>query len=109
MNHYYWSRRQTKASLNMFNKEAIRHGKRQIRSLLLRDWDPIGVRDFPQAQDEYDAYVGHVHYMLRTGATDDEIVAYLQDIETRHMGLGLRAPAAYRSLVSAMRDLKLDQ
>jgi hypothetical protein len=30
---------------------------RQIDSVLLRDWDPIGVAHVPQAQDEYRGYV----------------------------------------------------
>jgi hypothetical protein len=32
-----------------------------IREILLRDWDPIGVNDVPEAQDEYDSYVGGVY------------------------------------------------
>jgi hypothetical protein len=32
-----------------------------IRLVLLRDWDPIGVQDVPEAQDEYDSYVGGVY------------------------------------------------
>ncbi len=31
-----------------------------IRQVLLREWDPIGVRDVAEAQDEYDGYVGGV-------------------------------------------------
>ena len=26
-----------------------------IREILLRDWDPVGVADVPEAQDEYDS------------------------------------------------------
>lgn len=28
-----------------------------IAEILLREWDPIGVVDTPEAQDEYDSYV----------------------------------------------------
>ncbi|WP_272939013.1 hypothetical protein [Sinorhizobium meliloti] len=27
-----------------------------VRDVLLRDWDPIGISDIPEAKDEYDAY-----------------------------------------------------
>ncbi|WP_245449246.1 hypothetical protein [Ensifer sp. NM-2] len=30
----------------------------------LRDWDPIGISDIPEAKDEYDAYAGVVLGML---------------------------------------------
>jgi hypothetical protein len=31
-----------------------RHYHSAIQSILLRDWDPIGVSHHPQAQDEYE-------------------------------------------------------
>ncbi|HEX9447226.1 MAG TPA: hypothetical protein VF920_04575 [Dongiaceae bacterium] len=54
----------------------------------MRDWDPIGVRDEPAVQDEYDDYVGKVYVMLMDEqATAQAIVDYLQWAETDHMGL----------------------
>ena len=38
-------------------EERAREIQRSIAEVLLRNWDPIGVRNVPQAQDEYDAYV----------------------------------------------------
>jgi hypothetical protein len=35
-----------------------------IRQILLRDWDPIGVADVAEAQDEYDGYISKIHGML---------------------------------------------
>ena len=35
-----------------------------IHRILLRDWDPIGVADIVEAQDEYDSYVGKIYGML---------------------------------------------
>jgi len=58
-----------------------------IRAILLKEWDPIGVADIPEAQDEYDAYVPGVYKRLITWASSEEIFAYLWDIETEHMGL----------------------
>jgi hypothetical protein len=34
-------------------------------------WDPIGVKDEPNAQDEYDGYLG-VYELLVSGASDED-------------------------------------
>jgi hypothetical protein len=58
-----------------------------IREILLRDWDPIGVRDVPEAQDEYDGYVGGVYRLLANGASVREIAAHLAAIARDSMGI----------------------
>src|SRR5262249_3371917 len=35
-----------------------------IRDVLLHQWDPIGVGDIPEAQDEYDLYVSQIYGLL---------------------------------------------
>ncbi len=50
-------------------EERAREIQRSIAEVLLRNWDPIGVRNVPQAQDEYDAYVGGVYRLIASGAT----------------------------------------
>jgi hypothetical protein len=42
-----------------------RVGGRELRELLMRSWDPIGVSGWPDAADEYDSYMGDVATMLR--------------------------------------------
>ena len=59
-----------------------------VRRLLMAEWDPIGVRDMPEAADEYNSYVGVVGRTLHEGATPDEIATYLKGIREDHMGLG---------------------
>ncbi len=61
-------------------QEAIRH-------VLLHEWDPLGVSQCPEAQDEYDSYVGGVYRLLASGAAVAEIDQHLRDIEVRLMGL----------------------
>jgi len=58
-----------------------------IRAVLLREWDPIGVRDVPEAQDEYDGYVGGVYRLLASGAAAPELAEHLARIERDSMGL----------------------
>jgi len=58
-----------------------------IRETLLRDGDPIGIQDIPEAKDEYDSYVGPVFMLLEKRSTATEFFQYLWKIETHHMGL----------------------
>jgi hypothetical protein len=60
----------------------------EIRRVLLDVWGPIGVRNAPNAQDEYDSYLGPLFRLLTTEATDDEIAEYLWRLVTEYMGLG---------------------
>jgi hypothetical protein len=64
-----------------------RHLHKEIHSILLRDWDPIGIQDTPQAQDEYDSYIPVLYKLLISGKSEQNIVDYLWWVETEHMGL----------------------
>jgi hypothetical protein len=54
---------------------------------LLRDWDPIGVSDVPEAQDEYDSYISKIYGMLIRHEPRHRLVEHLWLIETEYMGL----------------------
>ena len=58
-----------------------------VRVSLWCDWDPIGVNDCPEAQDEYDSYVGGVCSLLISGADAHKLRQHLAHIETVNMGL----------------------
>ena len=60
---------------------------RAIDEVLHYVWDPIGVRGVPQARDEYHAYLPQVFGMLRDGADESKISAYLTSVTTERMGL----------------------
>jgi hypothetical protein len=62
-------------------------GLKSLRGLAMEVWDPIGVRDAPSAQDEYDTYLGHVAAALRRGEDVEQIGMYLSSIRTAYMGL----------------------
>ena len=57
-----------------------------IREVLLRDWDPIHVQTVPEAQDEYDGYVGAIYRLLANGATAEAIADHLASVERESMG-----------------------
>ncbi len=58
-----------------------------IRRALLREWDPIGVGEFAEAQDEYDSYVPAIYKLLIARKPRHEVFEYLWWLETEHMGL----------------------
>ena len=53
-----------------------------IASVLMEHWDPLGVRDIPEAEDEYHAYVGGLYRLLADGASSEEIARRLLQLET---------------------------
>jgi hypothetical protein len=58
-----------------------------IHDILIKLWDPIGVKDEPQAQDEYDSYIPAILQFLQAQANVEIIASHLYEIETRWMGL----------------------
>ncbi len=58
-----------------------------IRRILLHEWDPIGVTDVAEAQDEYDGYVSKIYGMLIRHEPRHKLVDHLWWIETDNMGL----------------------
>jgi hypothetical protein len=53
-------------------------------------WDPIGVAGVPQARNEYDGYVEPIFTLLRSGASEADISAHLEQIVVTRMGLPSR-------------------
>ena len=65
----------------------IKRYQEAIRSILLKEWDPIGVKDVPEAQDEYDSYIPGVCKLLINRESSEKIFQYLWKVETDYMGL----------------------
>ena len=77
--------------------------------MLLKEWDPIGVAQFGEAQNEYDSYVAELDALVFGKASREEILGYLVDIvrgtrqhESVLVGAG---PRATQSLLHASRAL----
>ena len=90
----------------MIDKHESRRIRVEIRHVLLNVWDPIGVKNEPNAQDEYDCCLGSLFTLLMTNATDDQIAEYLWRQGTEHMGLSLPKEAMYPT-VAALRQISL--
>jgi len=84
------------------DKQRLREIRVQIRTVLMNEWDPIGVRGVPQAYDEYDGYIGGVYELLHARASEHQVAAYLLEIERESMGLDFRKA---EDLLSVARSL----
>jgi hypothetical protein len=54
-----------------------------IRTILLEDWDPLGVGDNPHLSDEYDAYIPGILRLLDNHCPADQLERYLLGIEEK--------------------------
>jgi hypothetical protein len=82
-----------------------RRGARELRRILMEEWDPIRVRGVPEAADEYDAYLGPLVARLREGASAGAVAEYLTEVEEDRMGLGKSSPMRERNRKLAARLL----
>ena len=91
----------------MIDKVTSRLIRTQIRKVLLNVWDPIGVQNEPNAQDEYDGYVGEIYGLLVKKATDQEITDRLLYIVRETMGLDGAKAEDMQPTIRALREIRL--
>ena len=48
-----------------------------VKSILLNEWDSIGINEFEEATDEYDAYVALICHMIAEGKSVFEFHRFL--------------------------------
>jgi hypothetical protein len=77
----------------------------QIRVVLNRDWDPIGVAN--EVDDEYDGYIGDVCSLLATNAAEQAIADLLLGIEKGGMGLAGTPTSQRLRVATNLRSLRL--
>jgi hypothetical protein len=76
-----------------------------IRHVLMDVWDPIGVKDEPNAQDEYDGYIGRLYELLVGHADDVQLIDYLHWAVHDHMGLDTASRPDMEATVEALRKI----
>lgn len=70
--------------------------------------DPIGIRDEPNAQDEYDSYGGRVCGLLKQRKSDDEIADFLIGVVRDRMGLDRATRQDMLPTVRALREISVE-
>ena len=89
------------------DKQDSRRIRSAIRGVLLEVWDPIGVRDAPYAQDEYDGYLGQIYDLLVSNAPDSKIAEYLYWVAHERMGFEPEHANRTEPTVRALRQIPL--
>jgi hypothetical protein len=74
--------------------------------VLVQTWDPIGIQNERNAQDEYDGYVEEIYRVLSKGVSDDELAAHLCSILTNHIGLSANLQSQ-KETVQALRQIQI--
>ena len=59
----------------------------EVREILLREWDPIGVGRKPECHNEYDRYARTICLYLEKGADEYRLASYLAQVRTVTMGM----------------------
>jgi hypothetical protein len=94
--------------MSEIGEDESRRIRAQIRHLLLNIWDPIGVRNEPLAQDEYDRYLGDLCALLIRRASDAELIDYLHWVAHERMGFTSEASRAGASrAIAALKAVPL--
>lgn len=91
----------------LIDKYESRRIRVEIRHVLLEVWDPIGVKNAPNAQDEYDGYVVRLYELLVSGAPDSDLVDYLYQAVHDRMGLGGASKRDMETTAHALRKIQL--
>jgi len=78
-----------------------------IRQVLFRDWDPIGVNDNPNLQDECDAYIAPVYRILSCSRSEQELVDFLFRTEGESIGLQCDSPERLRPIARKLLELDI--
>jgi hypothetical protein len=92
----------------MIDKERGRRIQTAIRDVLMREWDPIGVKDEPMAADEYDMYPGDIYGLLTDNAAEAAIAAHLRKIEIERMGFADFQTLERLDVAKALRAIPLN-
>ena len=92
-----------------FEKADSRRIRVQIRQVLLEVWDPIGIKDEPNAQDEYDGYIERLYELLISRAQNSELVDYLYWATHDAMGFDAATRADMNATVEALKLIPLPE
>jgi hypothetical protein len=93
----------------LVGRRQSRHLMSEIRRVLMNVWDPIGVKEIANAQDEYDSYIGGIYHLLRIGASDERIQEHLWLLVTETMGLSGARKGDMAETVRALRQINLSK
>ena len=91
----------------MIDKSSSCTLRTEIRQVLLNVWDPVGIRDEPNSQNEYDSYIGRISDLLQNHATEAEVMDYLLWAVRENMGFDAATHEHMRTTATALRKIEI--
>ena len=82
----------------------------KIRSILLTEWDPLGIKNDPEAHNEYDSYIRHIESLLMHNSDARHISEFLLRVERDQMGLSgdfMRAESVSKSIACSASNTEV--
>ena len=76
----------------------------EIRSILIKHWDPIGVGINPNLADEYDAYIGCIIKMLCNNCSPAELASFLQYVEYEEIECKTNSNTRYKVAIKLIEN-----
>lgn len=74
----------------------------QVRMILMRDWDPVGLNREAESTDEYDLYIDDIVALVEDLLVGREaIFDHLHDLAARHMGMPESSELTHRCNTAA--------
>jgi hypothetical protein len=78
-----------------------------IRQVLVRDWDPMGIKETDCPTDEYDSYIPRVYRILVGSRSEEDLADCLHRIERDEIGVGPTPAENLRSVTDKLLQLKV--
>lgn len=82
--------------------------REQVKEILMKHWDPIGIQGIPEAAGEYDGYAGDIAKMVSVKTSTHDLENHLLRIEVASMGLQ-GDPARARRVAENLARLAFDR
>ena len=79
-----------------------------VKDILFREWDPIGVNDNELCRDEYDGYVPGLVQALLAGADEHKLAAWLRRVQSESMGMSVIDEELHRRVARRLLGLLAD-
>ncbi len=77
-----------------------------IRVILFTQWDPIGINNIPECENDYDSYIPGIIRILNSDADEYKMLNHLRKLETGSMGLSDSNTVINKHIVVLLRQLR---
>jgi len=78
-----------------------------ISRILYQDWDPLGVNDYPETEDEYYAYIAPIYRVLVGSRSEDDLIQVLRRTAVEKMNVSAGSNEKLQLVCAKLLELKV--